>query len=503
MRRSIFGAAACFLCLCSILTADTPKPQDDDLFKAKLLGWQTAMQIVRSIEHGDQKGFPGTEAWLKELHEKTKGIDEKTPPEKWPPFDADALLTHNPRFWQMCYEIAPADPGMALLHAGLLMTGGEMKRAYHVLQIVGVRPNMPDELKQAFTLISGAAMQSGTQAKSLVQEGVKLHDQGDYRGAIKKYDEAIVAWPQFGWAYYEKGYSLFTKAEIDAGLQPRGDGALILPKDSKTDKDAVTKKIVQTPAIVEAYAKARQHDPFQVNAYQGADQEVIQGFLAMQKKILPAIKNLKGQPEIGVAYQNIKQLAEGFQEANQHELALLARQVMVSYRGRYEPSDHPFITTSLRKIAPGAETEATLKRLAGSGGIAFRQLVQIEFKQVYFPDKPAEEMEESKKVKIHHIQLLTDEKDIEARTKVEDLTKFIKAAEKAAVEILEKSDKPFELRIEFKCSPTGHKVELAVRKDPEQYQEYINKLDKELSKLEKLPVKEGTVEFQMFFEVKP
>jgi tetratricopeptide (TPR) repeat protein len=486
------------LFLCGSLMADEPESKDNDLAKAKILGWQTATQIVTTLEAGDQQLFPGTAAWLKDFHEQTKGIDEKVSPEKWPAFDVDVLVTHNPRFWQMCYEVAPADPGMAIVHAGLLMAAGEEKRAYHVLQVMYYRPNLPQEIQQAFEGMMGTALQAGKQSNAIIQEGVKLHDAGDYAGAIKKYKEAHSLWPQNGLAYYELGFTLRTKLETESGKKPRSDGI-----ETYSDKEAEEAKVdalVNTPQVVAAFAKARQHDPLQYMAYQGGDQEVIQGFLAMQKKILPAIKKLDAKPELAVAYKYLTQLAEGYQEANQHELALLARQSMVAFRGRYEPADHPFITKSLQKIAPGPETDATLKRLAGRE-LAFRQLVAVEMKNTYFPDSPAEEV--SKKVKVDHIQLLTDEKDIVARTTAEDLAKFGKEAEKIACGILEKSDKSFDIMVQFKCSPSGHEVQIFVKQESKDFNEFLKKLHEDLSKMEKLPVKEGTVEFQMILYVNP
>jgi hypothetical protein len=156
---------------------------------------------------------------------------------------------------------------------------------------------------------------------------------------------------------------------------------------------------------------------------------------------------------------------------------------------------------SLRKIAPGPEAEETLKRLNGPGEIKFKQLIAVEMPRVYFPDLPAKQEAESKKVKLDHIQMLTDDEIIATRTSAEEMGNFINKAKKIAFDILEKSDKPFKVRVQFKCTPDGHKVEIAVNKEPDEHKEFLNKLHEELPKLEKLPVKEGTVEFQMFFEV--
>ncbi len=46
-----------------------------------------------------------------------------------------------------------------------------------------------------------------------------------------------------------------------------------------------------------------------------------------------------------------------------HELALVARQIVIARRGRYDDQDKQFIETSLRELVPGAQTDETIKRL--------------------------------------------------------------------------------------------------------------------------------------------
>lgn len=52
-------------------------------------------------------------------------------------------------------------------------------------------------------------------AKSLVKEGVALHDEGKYEEAIKKYDAAIALDNSFFEAYYEKSFSLLASNKYD------------------------------------------------------------------------------------------------------------------------------------------------------------------------------------------------------------------------------------------------------------------------------------------------
>jgi Tfp pilus assembly protein PilF len=51
--------------------------------------------------------------------------------------------------------------------------------------------------------------QDKEQVKKIVNEGIELHDKGDYAAAIRKYDEALQIDPDDFDANYEKSYSLF------------------------------------------------------------------------------------------------------------------------------------------------------------------------------------------------------------------------------------------------------------------------------------------------------
>jgi hypothetical protein len=54
----------------------------------------------------------------------------------------------------------------------------------------------------------------------LVNEGVKLHDKGEYEAALRKYDEALATWQQNGLAHYEIGYTKYVQALVAAGEKP-------------------------------------------------------------------------------------------------------------------------------------------------------------------------------------------------------------------------------------------------------------------------------------------
>ncbi len=46
-----------------------------------------------------------------------------------------------------------------------------------------------------------------------------------------------------------------------------------------------------------------------------------------------------------------------------HELAMVARQIVIARRGRYDDQDKQFIEISLRELVPAAQTDETIKRL--------------------------------------------------------------------------------------------------------------------------------------------
>jgi hypothetical protein len=121
-------------------------------------------------------------------------------------------------------------------------------------------------------------------------------------------------------------------------------------------------------------------------AYQGSDTAVIAGFKALAAKGRPIWEKLVKDPETIINDKAIQDFGEACQAAGIDELGLAARQIFVARRGRYAPSDHPFFTTSLRKLAPGKTTEATLKRLAG-GELVARQLIVAEKERKDFEHK--------------------------------------------------------------------------------------------------------------------
>jgi tetratricopeptide (TPR) repeat protein len=339
------------------------------LADAKQFGWKVVSTIAESVgneKNYEAKSYPGNAAWFAELRNATKGCDPAKPIDQWPVIDGDKLITHNPRYWQMHFEVAPADPMLALLHAGLLQMSGSTERSSYLVVIAAQGPALPPE---SLTLIKSLVlMNNGTLTKphQLMNQGIALHDKGDFDGALAKHDAALKLHPRYGVAWYERGYALRAKAWKAAGVPEQKSNVIVndekLPEDPKE--------------VTEAFAKARLHDPFQYMAYQGRDKQVIDGVMVLAEKGIPAWKKVEQGFGKQVSDATIRNLAEALQIAGAHDLAIEARQVLIARRGNYAPEDYSFLEKSLKALAQGPPIEQTLAKLRGQT-MAVRQFSKL------------------------------------------------------------------------------------------------------------------------------
>ncbi len=339
-----------------------------ELHQARHSGWLAISQIVPVLEAGDAKEFPAGAAWLADFRAATKEIDPKADPAMWPMIDVDALVTNNSNFWRAHYEIAPGDPAIVLLHGGLLFLGGEPRRASCVVAIGLQRPGIPAPVREIMETLVRQGDHTLKSSNERVQEGIKLHDAGKYAEALKQYEEALALCPQNGFAHYEWGLTFRQQAWQAAGFAP----------DAKTGV-IINEKRLMPKQTVAAFARARKHDPFQWKAYQGDDKEILAGFRPFLDKGMRNWEKVSAANFKLVGDEVMAGLSEGLQAGHCHDLALLARQIVVARRGQYVPEDHPFLCASLRKLAPGDGTEELLKRLGGTA-LKMRQLVPPESK---------------------------------------------------------------------------------------------------------------------------
>jgi tetratricopeptide (TPR) repeat protein len=472
-RRSLPIATLILICAMRATADNLPKPSAE-LSEARQTGLQLARVIIERLEADDQSKFPGIQAWLEDVGKATKEMAANTSVEKWPSLNINALMANNPNFWQAYFEIAPGDPGLMVIHAGLLMSAGEMSRASQIFVVALQRPGIPKQVRNAMLELLSKIQKAGKASNALVEEGIKLHDKGDYSSALRKYDEALSAWPQNGMAHYEIGYSHYAQALFAVGEKPPAPGTVIV--NGKKDLPAKTQA---------AYAKARQHDPLQYMAYQGDERAVLDGLMALVKKGLPVWQKLAKDSETKIDDKALQDFAEACQEAGIYELGLVARQILVTRRGRYAPSDHLYFTTSLRKLAPGEQTEALLKRLA-TGVLNVRQLV--------VPEKEAKDFEHKQ------IRLYVPIPDLPRRIgeDVEPLANYIKALDQPIQKWLEKEQpqaKGLLIAVGIKagkksrawCQSVGGEIPA----------DALQRLEKELGKVETITLKKDPVAFGM------
>src|SRR5262245_66354481 len=72
--------------------ADAPPSYEE----ARKASWILATTLVERLEEGDAKQWPDTHAWIKDLHEQTKGISKDTPVDKWYKVDIGRRVDYNP-----------------------------------------------------------------------------------------------------------------------------------------------------------------------------------------------------------------------------------------------------------------------------------------------------------------------------------------------------------------------------------------------------------------------
>lgn len=510
-----FVIAAVFV-LASCCATHFPADASDNVSayeNARQQGWELVQALIPLFEKSDAKQWPGTRDWVDDFHKLTKGMDAKLPVAKWPTVDLDALVLHNANYWRMVYETQPGDPTLAVLHAGLLLSQGEPQRAAYLLELARYEPGIPKNFIKAINSLQATAMAALEESNSLTQEGIVLYDKGDYDGAMQKYEQATKLCPQNGWALYEMGYTLRTKNRVAKGepLDPPGTVKVNVKHDDP-------------PEVAQWFAKARRADPLQIHAYQGSDKAVINGCFALVNKVVPAWKALQASRDQRQGrFHALRDISAGFQDAGVDDLGLCARQLMVAQRGNFDPQDFPYITTSLRRLAPGKTTEGVLERLAGKSVLlqALTKLDKIEgerglgvpvtesdptatsgLARSYMPDKAPSREELEKPVQMNRIQLVTPEDEIAKRTSAEELGAFIKKFKSVAERVLAQSSQPLTLRVKFRCNPNGHHVEILSTKqdvDKKLLQDFYDAVQK----IDRLAVKSDEVTFEVFLKVTP
>ena len=335
------------------LAQDKPTPESE----ARAGAWHVAVALVGQIGKNNTADYPGLRAWLKEFEaaQGKAGNGDDTKPFR--AIDSDALVTRNANWWAAYYEIAPGDPMVLALHSVILLAGGEPQRAQQLAALSMQRPGIPDLYRKVLGMAVQESQKALARSHEATNAGVRLHDAGDFDGAIRKYDEALALNPANGWTHYERGFSIRMRAYKKAGKP--------LPENGKVIINDTEPNLPEEKDVAAAFALARRHDPLQFTAYQGSDKNVIAAVIPLHEKVAPAWGKITGDASVLQDDRTILELAEGCHEAGLPELALVARQIVVARRKRYAPGDHPILSANLRELAKGAPIERTIKRLAG------------------------------------------------------------------------------------------------------------------------------------------
>lgn len=325
------------LCLIAAVAPadDTPTPED----AARAGAWTVAAALVGQMEKNDTTDFPGVRGWLKDFHAVLDKAGDGAASRPFRAVDSDALVTRNANWWAAYYEIAPGDPALLALHSLLLLAGGEAQRAQQLAAIGMQRPGIPKLHRQALEMVLHESHKALSRSQRMTNAGVRLHDAGDFDGAIRKYDEALALIPANGWTHYERGFSIRMRAYVKAGKP--------IPKNGQVKiNDSEAMDLPEEKDIAAAFALARRHDPFQFMAYQGGDKNVIAAVVPVHEKLRPAWEQITGDAAKLQGDETILRLAEGCHEAGIADYALVARQIIVARRKRYAPEDHPILKAS-------------------------------------------------------------------------------------------------------------------------------------------------------------
>ena len=280
--------------------------------------------------------FPGISAWLGGAGKVYNDLNKDKPTDDWRRLNAEMLVTGNPAFWQMYYEVEPGDVGLFTLHAGALLAAGDAHRCDYVLRMLFHAGKIDSSHGKVFMDLFQHSAKFKEASTELVSAGIKQHDAQDYNAAVATFMKALLLWPQNGFAHYEMGHTL----------------------------RAMSGKVDQFDAVVvKSFAQARRYQPMLMAGWQGS-KKLVPGMEAMHTAVIPYWENSLKSLDYQMKDADLEAFAKALQEAEVDDLALVSRQVLIHRRGRYLPADQPFIATSLRRMVPGPETEATLKRLS-------------------------------------------------------------------------------------------------------------------------------------------
>jgi hypothetical protein len=314
--------------------------------------WDTASMLAQGLAAADPKRFPGVQTWLKEYRAAGGTPGKRAGPGPLPKIDADRLASHNPAFWRAYFEMAPGDPGAMLLHASMLLAGGEASRGAYLLVVARQTVEIDKGLLQAMNDLLVHAQRAIGAGAQQAAEAVKLYEQGGHAAALPRLKAALEAWPANGIAHYEAGLALLAQQYAASGQPPPSRARLGLHSDLAPSRD-----------VRAAYDRARSHDPLLIRAYQGDETDSGDVLLVLGKTVRPLWDIIARDTKAETRDDDLRSLARALRDAGITELGLALGQVVIGREGGYDEDDRKSIAAALKVLAPAA-ADPVVKRLA-------------------------------------------------------------------------------------------------------------------------------------------
>jgi tetratricopeptide (TPR) repeat protein len=300
--------------------------------------WVMSEGVAGTLEKSPADKFPGIHAFVRDFRDARKEVDSEKDPSEWKTIDVEALAIRNPNYWSAVYEVAPADPLMMWFHAALYAVNGQVARTRYS-QLLALRSPLDSPWKKEMLRLIVSSERLITMGDQAVKNGVRLHDQEKYDEAAKVYRDVLSVIPSHSFALYELGYT--------SRMRDRG-------KEGRT--------VAQT-----YFDRARQVDPFRVEAYQGTfNRDEFQRMSALRSRAKPAWEKFLQTPLDQSTLSELEQLSSHLQAAGLYDLGLIVRQLVVARReNSFNEDDLGFIEAGLQGLMPQGDFDAILKRLGG------------------------------------------------------------------------------------------------------------------------------------------
>jgi tetratricopeptide (TPR) repeat protein len=172
--------------------------------------------------------------------------------------DLAKLTCQSKDYWRAVIEATPENSSILFAHAHLHAARGETGWA-DIYFLLGSLTDAKDHREELDTY-KRLRDQLDMRVDKELQQGIALHDHGEYNKAITVYNRIISEHPNSAQAYYEKGLSYMMMSKQAGSMKQRA---------------------------LQMYGECRQRDPFEWKAYQGGDPNVIAKLQVCLEKVTP------------------------------------------------------------------------------------------------------------------------------------------------------------------------------------------------------------------------